>query len=72
LTDTYGAAGSIVVILIWVYYTSIIVLFGAECTQVYARRLGNGIIPSRYAVRIETQVVDKAEKKFEKTNTGTN
>lgn len=72
LTDTYGAAGSIVVILIWVYYTSIIVLFGAECTQVYARRLGNGIIPSRYAVRIETQVVDKAEKKFEKTNTSTN
>ncbi len=71
LTDTYGAAGSIVVILIWVYYSAVIVLFGAECTQVYARRMGNGIQPSRYAVRIETQVVDAKEKKFEKTNIGT-
>lgn len=70
LTDTYGAAGSIVVILIWVYYSSIIVLFGAECTQVYARRMGNGIQPARYAVRIETQVVDKEEKKFDKTTVG--
>ncbi|MFN7116179.1 MAG: YihY/virulence factor BrkB family protein [Saprospiraceae bacterium] len=70
LTDTYGAAGSIVVVLIWVYYSSMIVLFGAECTQVYARRMGNGIEPSRYAVRVETQVVDSEEKKFEKTNVG--
>lgn len=70
LTDTYGAAGSIVVILIWVYYSAMIVLFGAECTQVYARRMGNGIRPSRYAVRIETQVVNAEEKKFKKTKVG--
>ncbi len=70
LTDTYGAAGSIVVVLIWVYYSAMIVLFGAECTQVYARRMGNGIKPSRYAVRVETQIVDADEKKFEKTKVG--
>jgi len=70
LTDAYGAAGSIVVVLIWVYYSSMIVLFGAECTQVYARRMGNGIQPSRYAVRIETQIVDNEDKKFEKTKVG--
>jgi membrane protein len=71
LTDTYGAAGSVVVILIWVYYSATIVLFGAECTQVYARRMGNGIQPARYAVRIETQVVDDQDKQFEKTKVGT-
>lgn len=70
LTDTYGAAGSIVVVLIWVYYSSMIVLFGAECTQVYARRMGNGIQPSRYAVRIETQIVNEEDKQFEKTKVG--
>src|SRR5438132_4623845 len=38
---TYGAAASIVVILIWVYYTAQLVLMGAEFTNVYARRWGS-------------------------------
>jgi len=42
LSSTYGAAGSVVIILIWVYYSSQIFFFGAELTQVHARYRGNG------------------------------
>jgi membrane protein len=48
----YGAAGSIIIILIWVYYSSIILYFGAEFTQVYARKHGGEITPTGYAVLI--------------------
>ncbi len=41
LQSTYGAAGSIVVLLIWVYYSAQIVLFGAELTRVFAQRRGS-------------------------------
>ncbi len=37
----YGAAGSLIVILVWVYYSSQILLFGAEMTQVYASKSGS-------------------------------
>jgi len=40
-TSAYGAAGSFVLILLWIYYSAQIVLFGAEFTQVYARRYGS-------------------------------
>ena len=46
VASSYGAAGSLVALLIWVYYSSVIVLFGAEVTQVYARRFGSGIRPA--------------------------
>lgn len=49
--STYGAAGSILVLLFWVYYSAQIFFFGAEFTQVYARRYGNHIQPSRLAQR---------------------
>lgn len=42
--SAYGAAGSVVVMMAWIYYSSIIVLFGAEITQVYARRFGADIV----------------------------
>lgn len=42
--SAYGAAGSVVVLMAWVYYSTLIVLFGAELTQVYARRYGCGIV----------------------------
>jgi len=48
--SSYGAAGSLVVILFWVYYSAQIVLFGAEFTQVYARSRGSEIRPSANAV----------------------
>lgn len=43
VTSTFGAAGSFVVLLMWVYYSSLILLFGAEFTQVYALRFGSGL-----------------------------
>lgn len=52
LTDTgslYGAAGSIVILLVWVYFSAQILLFGAEFTLVYARRHGVPIRPNRLA-----------------------
>lgn len=51
-TSTYGAAGSIVVILFWVNYAAQILFFGAEFTQVYARRYGTRIVPDKHAVPI--------------------
>lgn len=47
---TYGAAGSLIVILLWAYYSSIILYFGAEFTKAYAMRFGEAIHPNSYAV----------------------
>lgn len=57
--SAFGAASSIIVILVWVYYTSIILYFGAEFTQAYAEKFGTGIAPSKYAVHLKTIVVEK-------------
>jgi membrane protein len=50
--DAFGAAGSLVLLLIWIYYSSIILLLGAEFTQSYARHRGSGIRPEPGAVRV--------------------
>ncbi|MBS1777690.1 MAG: YihY/virulence factor BrkB family protein [Bacteroidetes bacterium] len=50
--NTYGAAASVIIILSWVYYTSIILYFGAEFTKVYALKMGAGIEPYDTAVFI--------------------
>jgi membrane protein len=47
--SSYGAAGSLVIFLAWVYYSAQILLFGAEFTQVYARRYGSQIRPNRHS-----------------------
>lgn len=52
VSSTYGAAGSIVVLLVWVFYSAQILLIGAEFTQVYSRYRGTPIQPSKHAVRI--------------------
>lgn len=49
---TYGAAASIVIILTWVYYSSLILYFGAEFTKAYAITVGKGIKPNETAVYI--------------------
>jgi membrane protein len=48
--STYGAAGSLVVVLLWAYYSSLILYFGAEFTKAYAVKYGEEIHPSSYAV----------------------
>ena len=50
--SAYGAAGSLAVILVWIYFSSMIVLLGAEFTQVWARRKGRRIQPEEGAVRV--------------------
>ncbi len=52
LRSVYGAAGSLVMILLWVYYSTHILFFGAELTQAYARRFGNEIRPKPFSERI--------------------
>jgi len=56
--SAYGAASSLITLLLWVYYSSQILLFGAEFTQVYAARSGRAFKPSEYAVRVETKEVE--------------
>lgn len=50
--SAYGAAGSAVVFMVWVYYVSVILFLGAEITKVIARRRGNPLVPSAHATAI--------------------
>lgn len=58
MSSAYGAAGSIIVILLWVYYSAIILYFGATFTRVYAIHKGSHIYPNNYAVWIEQVEVE--------------
>ena len=49
--QAFGAAGSLALLLVWIYYSSMILLFGAEFTQVWANQRGAGVTPERGAVR---------------------
>jgi membrane protein len=61
-SSAYGAAGSILIVLIWIYYTSAILYIGAEFTQVYAEAKGSHIEPADYAVHIlQTEVEHKVK-----------
>ncbi|MCR5862848.1 YihY/virulence factor BrkB family protein [Flavobacterium sp. J372] len=55
----YGAAGSIIIILLWVYYTAAILYIGAEFTRVYADYTGVLIEPAEYAVYVEQKEIEK-------------
>lgn len=52
IVSLYGAAGSLVMLLFWAYYTSQILLFGAEFTAVYASDCGSRIIPTEDAIAV--------------------
>jgi membrane protein len=58
--SAYGAVSSLITLLLWVYYSSQILLFGAEFTQVYAARAGRELKPSHYAVRVETKEIEES------------
>jgi membrane protein len=51
----YGAAGSLIVILLWIYYSAQIVFFGAEFTKVYSRRFEAVVVPARTAVPLTAE-----------------
>jgi membrane protein len=51
--NAYGAAGSLAVVLIWVSYTAMILLFGAEFTELWAERFGRGVTPEEGAIAYE-------------------
>jgi membrane protein len=56
VTSVYGAAGSLVTLLLWIYYSSLIFFLGAEMTQVYATRIGSGFTPSHKAQPATTEI----------------
>lgn len=53
VASSFGAAGSVVIVLAWIYYSACILFFGAEITKSYARRFGSGIKPNSRAVLID-------------------
>ena len=57
--STYGAAGSIILILLWVYYTAAILYFGAVFTREYATLKGITIEPSEFAVHVEYKEIER-------------
>ena len=59
--SAFGAAGSAIVLLIWINYSSLIVFFGAEFTQEFADAFGQKVQPKAHAVRIETREVPPGE-----------
>lgn len=58
VVDIYGAAGSLAIILLWTYYSSMILLFGAEFTQVWTQREGRSVAPEPGAVKVRRQEVE--------------
>ncbi|RYU93138.1 YihY/virulence factor BrkB family protein [Emticicia agri] len=70
--STYGAAGSIILVMLWVSYSCMIVFFGAEFTKQFATHFGRGIEPSKDAILVELSeeeelLVNKAVKQREKS-----
>jgi membrane protein len=58
VASVYGSAGSLIVVLIWVYYSAIILYFGAEFTKVYAINHGQKIVPKEYSVEIIKEEIE--------------
>ena len=56
--SAYGAASSLITLLLWIYYSSQILLFGAEFTQVYADEFGSPVEPNEYTVRVEQKEIE--------------
>ncbi len=65
LSSTYGTAGSAIVMLLWVYYSAMILYFGAVFTHVYAAHTGSKIYPNKYAVWVQ-QVEIESERSIQR------
>jgi len=64
MSSTYGAAGSLIVVLLWVYYSSMILYFGASFTHAYVVHKGSRIYPNSYAVWVQ-QIEVESEKSIQ-------
>lgn len=69
LATTYGTAGTIIVLLVWIYYSSMILYFGAVFTHVYAANTGGNIYPNSYAVWIQEIEVESVKPKEQQPET---
>ena len=63
--STYGAAGSLVILLLWVYFSSTILYFGAEFTKAFAVKYGSKIHPDHYAVTTKTVEVESGNQSIQ-------
>ena len=63
--STYGTAGSLAVLLLWTYYSSIILYFGAEFTKAYAVKYGSEIHPNHYAVTVKVVEVETGDRSIQ-------
>jgi membrane protein len=59
--STFGAAGSLVLLLLWVYYSSLILFFGAALTKARVIASGRAVVPRATAVRVKEEIVDDPE-----------
>ena len=66
VATVYGAAGIIAILLVWVFYSSQILFFGAVFTKVYSRKYGSDIYPNQYAVRVSYQEVEMGHRRVNK------
>jgi len=60
--SAFGAAGSLAILLVWTFYSAIVILFGAELTHAYVTCCGKQITPDRYAVRTDKAVVEEEQR----------
>lgn len=68
--STYGAAGSLVILLLWIYYSSIILYFGAVFTKAYALKQGVAIEPNEYAVTVQEEQKETGKRPITGNNSG--
>jgi membrane protein len=59
--STYGAAGALVLVLLWVYYSSLILFFGAAFTKARTLASGKQVVPGRMAVRVRREIVEQED-----------
>jgi membrane protein len=64
----YGSAGTVIMLLLWIYYSAVILYLGAEFTQVYLKLKGRHILPNKYAVWIEKEEIPVKSNTDQKTN----
>ncbi|HET7394129.1 MAG TPA: YihY/virulence factor BrkB family protein [Candidatus Binatia bacterium] len=63
VTSVYGAAGSLITVLLWVYYSALIFFFGAELTRVYATEYGSGVEPADNARLVDAEKTAATKRK---------